>query len=96
MSVPDAMVVTIPKDIVFTSFENDRYLLLEIGKGNYFELDGTAGYLWSLWRQDGSVARSVEKLASRYRIDPKTSEADVLELIADLERKALVAVANRE
>ena len=89
------MTVKISDEIVFTSFEFDQYILLEIGKGNYFELEGSAGFLWSLWRQDGSVARSIEQLADRYRIDRATAETDVLELIADLEQNELVRVAGR-
>lgn len=95
MSVAGDMAVKISDGIVFTSFELDRYILLEIGKGNYFELEGTAGFLWSLWRQDGSVARSIERLADRYRIDRATAEADVLDLIVDLERNELVAISGR-
>ena len=95
MSVSCDMAVKISDGIVFTSFEFDRYILLEIGKGNYFELEGTAGFLWSLWRQDGSIGRSIEQLADRYRIDRATAETDVLELIADLAQNELVTVAGR-
>lgn len=95
MSVSGDMAVKISDGIVFTSFEFDRYILLEIGKGNYFELEGTAGFLWSLWRQDGSVARSIEQFVVRYRIDRATAERDILELIDDLEQNELVTVAGR-
>lgn len=95
MGVSCDMAVEISGGVVFTSFEFDRYILLEISEGNYFELEGPAGFLWSLWRRDGSVARSIEKLAERYRIDPATAETDVLELIADLEQNELVAVTGR-
>jgi hypothetical protein len=95
MSASGDIAVKISDGIVFTSFEFDRYILLEIGKGNYFELEGTAGFLWSLWRQNGSVAHSIERLADRYHIGRATAEVDVLDLIADLERNELITVAGQ-
>jgi hypothetical protein len=95
MSVPADMAVTVSDGIVFTSFEDGRDILLEIDHGNYFELEGTAGFLWSLWRQDNSVARSIDRLADRYEVDRATAEADVLELVEDLERNQVVTVSGR-
>lgn len=95
MSVPADMAVKVSDGIVFTSFEDCRYILLEIDHGNYFELEGAAGFLWSLWRHDHSVARSIERLADRYDVDPVIAEVDVLDLIGDLERNQLVTVSGR-
>jgi hypothetical protein len=95
MSNSADMAVEISDGILFTSFEGGRYILLEIDRGNYFELEGTAGFLWSLWRKDSSVAHSIEELADRYDVDRVTAEADVLDLIADLERNQLITVSGR-
>lgn len=95
MNVSSDMAVRVSDGILFTSFESDRYVLLEIDQGNYFELEGSAGFLWAQWRQEGSVAQSIARVAERYHIDPAVAEADVLELIADLEEHQLITVTGR-
>lgn len=65
-------------------------VLLDLDKGIYLGLDEVGSRVWELLMASHSEAEAVDAIAAEYDVDPSRAEQDVAELIADLERHALV------
>ena len=68
----------------------DEYLVLDLGNGRYYGLDGVARFVWD--RLDGTT--TVEEIASAvvesFEVDLGRAREDVLELLGQLEERGLV------
>lgn len=96
MNMSENAAVTFPKEILFTELGPRQFVILATHSGAYYELEDTSGFLWSLWRKDGSIAHSIEQLVEHYQVDRTTAEKDVLELVAELEQHGLIEVSGGE
>ncbi len=65
-------------------------VLLNLVSGDYYELDGTAIAIWNAIDGRTPVAGIVRKIATAYRVAPKTVEKDVTSFLAALHKRTLI------
>ncbi len=82
----------LPEQVVFTFVEQDA-ILLNTGTNKYFALDEVGARLWGLLSQGKSLRESHAALLEEYEVEPDRLEADLLELIGQLEENGLVESA---
>jgi pyrroloquinoline quinone biosynthesis protein D len=68
----------------------ETVILLNPDDGQYYTLEGVGGRVWELCDGTRTVADVVAALCEEYEASPATVEADVLELLSDLESEDLV------
>jgi len=69
----------------------DRAMLLNLDSGDYYELGGSAPYIWRCLdgtRQSGEIARL---LMDVYQIDSSRAESDLNAFICELEKTGLLS-----
>jgi hypothetical protein len=88
--------VMISNDVLSADMDASGAVLLSIESGTYYSLSPVAAYLWKLWTKDGSVQPSIERLMQDYRVDQKTAESDVAELLGELAQNGLISIDDQE
>lgn len=88
--------VMISNDVLSADMDASGAVLLSIESGTYYSLSPVAAYLWKLWTEDGSVKPSIERLMQDYRVDQKTAESDVAELLGELAQNGLISIDDQE
>lgn len=89
--------VVIPSaDVLSAPFGDEENVLLDIANGIYFSLDGVGAFLWNIWRETGSVERSIDQLVGAYEVDRAVAEADVMALIDALVGRGLISLCYEE
>jgi Coenzyme PQQ synthesis protein D (PqqD) len=86
--------VTLSADVLSAGFGEGENILLDVTSGTYFSLEGTGAFLWDMWRDDGSVEHSIERLVAAYAVDRAIAEGDVMALIDDLLVRGLISVSD--
>lgn len=69
-------------------------LILHLDTGNYHSLRKVAAEIWKLLTSPILVSDIVETLALRYGVPQARGEADLLELLGELEKRGLVRVVG--
>lgn len=80
-------------DVVCRELEGEA-VLLHLGTGVYFGLNGVGTRIWQLIGEGRTAAEIVDVLALEYDADRATIAADVNALIAALENKQLIVGAD--
>jgi len=70
-------------------------VLLNLLSGEYYELDATAITIWKAIDGRTPVAGIVRKMATAYRVPPRTVEKDVTAFLAALQKRKLIALSVR-
>lgn len=81
--------ISIP-DGVYTQEIGDETILLDTQGGHYFGLDPVGTRMWQLIREYGALRPAYETLLTKYNVEPKRLESDLIALIAKLAEKGLV------
>jgi hypothetical protein len=68
----------------------ETFVLLNVRSGAYFTLDEVGGRIWELCDGTRSAGDIAAILAADYDAPPATIEQDVLELVAELRREAML------
>lgn len=68
----------------------DETVILDLATGTYFGLDEVGGRIWQLLAQGKTVGEVVATLVGEYEADASVIEQDLLQLMAELERRQLV------
>lgn len=76
-------------DVVFRELEGES-VLLNLATGIYFGLNATGTRMWQLIETHRTLAPVVVELAREFDAPPPQLEADLLELVAQLESKRLL------
>jgi hypothetical protein len=76
-------------DVVFEAFE-DEIVLIHLGNGNYYSLQGSAREIWGLLEQGRSLPAIVAELARRYLGRPEAFGPAVARFLAELVRDELI------
>lgn len=84
-----------PRDDVTVTDLGDQVVLLDPRNQEMYALDAVGRHIWSVLGQRslGGIAADV---AERYKVDLDTAEADLRELVDDLERAGLVRLVDDE
>ncbi len=82
--------LTINANVVHETIDGEA-ILIHMGTGTYYSLDGAAGEVWELLKTGGPSSGIVVSLQERYGADPKLIEETVLELIDRLREEDLIA-----
>jgi pyrroloquinoline quinone biosynthesis protein D len=68
----------------------ETVILLNADDGQYYTLEGVGGRVWELCDGTRTVAEVVSAVCEEYEVPTETVEADVLELLSDLESEDLI------
>jgi hypothetical protein len=69
----------------------ETIILLDPGSGKYYTLDEVGARIWELCDGINRVADFISVIEAEYDAPSATVQADVLDLLEDLERERLVA-----
>lgn len=69
-------------------------VLLQLSGGAYFGLNAVGSTIWRRLQQPASVADLVAEVVAEYDVSPERCEADVRELLAQLQSTGLIRVAD--
>lgn len=69
---------------------NDDVAILDTNKSLYFRLEGIAVEVWEALDNPSSVAQLRDLIVARFDVPAAQCEADILELLGQLEAKGLV------
>ena len=79
-----------PKPDVLVRELDGEAVLLDLASGHYFGLNATGVRIWALLAAGCDLATICERLAAEYALAPEAIAADVVELVAALEREGLL------
>lgn len=72
----------------------DNVVLMDPDNESYFQLNATGAVVWELADSKSTVADMVREICAEYEVDPKTAQADVIELIDVLLERGLLQCAG--
>jgi hypothetical protein len=81
---------------VFSRVDESSGVVLELTRKRYYMLSETAAVMLQMLREHGalSFAEIVTQLLDRYDVTRVTLEADLVECVADLERRRVVVISG--
>ncbi len=88
-------VVTINDESVSRDLDGEA-VILNLGSGTYFGLNGVGTRIWALIQEHRSLGRVFEAMREEYEVPPELLERDLLELVEQLREKGLVNVSQAE
>jgi hypothetical protein len=81
--------VRVNPEVLFQDLDGEA-VLLHLGSGIYFGLDEVGARIWSLLAEGADLRTVARTVASEYGVEESRCAADLLELVADFEKHALV------
>ena len=79
-------------DVLFQELQGEA-VLLNLKSGVYFGLDPVGTRIWQLFAEHEVLAEIARTIVAEYDVAEDRCSADLLVLVADLERQGLVAVS---
>ena len=89
--IDDAMMVSRSENMIAADVGNEA-VILDIQSGYFFQLNRTAALVWGFLESPISAAALCAKMAEAHSVDPALCRGDVVEFIADMRDRGLVAV----
>ena len=86
-------IVVAGKDQVACSL-GDEAAILHMSKGIYYGLDPVGARVWNLLQQPRSVEEIRETLVGEYEVESHRCEADLLDLLENLQSEGLIEVRD--
>jgi hypothetical protein len=81
--------VRVNPEVLFQDLDGEA-VLLHLGSGVYFGLDEVGARIWSLLAEGADLRTIARTVASEYAVDETRCAEDLLELLVELEKHALV------
>jgi hypothetical protein len=81
--------VRVSEDVVFRELDGEA-VLLHLGTGIYFGLNGVGTRIWNLLQQETSIQKVYGQLLAFYDVSPQQLQDDLISLIAEMREKGLV------
>jgi hypothetical protein len=81
--------LSIPDDVIFETVD-EQVVLLSLGGGTYYKLNGSGSQIWSLIREHGDLDEIERALIDEYQADPEQIRRDLMTLVDDLKAHGLV------
>jgi hypothetical protein len=69
----------------------EETVLLDLDSGRYFDLDATGSRIWTLLAPGAALTSVLDALEAEYDAPRERLAADLVEIVATLERQGLVA-----
>jgi hypothetical protein len=91
----DRLKLSIPDDVIFEKVD-DNLVLLSLGGGTYYKLNGAGTRVWELMNELRDLEKVETALTEEFVGDPAQIKKDVAELLKDLKAHGLVEVADGE
>ena len=82
--------VRVNPEVLFQDLDGEA-VLLHLGSGVYFGLDEVGARIWSLLAKGADLRAIARTVASEYVVDEDRCAADLLDLVTELEKHALVS-----
>ena len=83
--------IRINDDVLWQQLQGEA-VLLNLKTGVYFGLNPIGTRVWDLLAEHGTVREVVDAIVGEYEVATQTCTDDVLALIADMQKHALVTV----
>ena len=90
--IDDAMIVSRSENMIAADVGNEA-VILDIQSGYFFQLNRTAAGIWALLESPTSAGALCAKMAEAHSVDPAICRGDVIEFIADMRDRGLIAIA---
>ncbi|MEM1447828.1 MAG: PqqD family protein [Planctomycetota bacterium] len=71
-------------------------IVLNFEDGMYYALDSVGAFIWSLVQSPRRVSEIRDRILDEYEVGPDRCEADLVRLLAELQRLSLVEVMSGE
>lgn len=84
--------VRINNDVLFQELQGEA-VLLNLKSGVYFGLDPVGTRIWQLFETAERLAAIAKTITAEYEVTEDRCAADLLALVADLEKQELVTVS---
>jgi hypothetical protein len=68
----------------------DATVLLDVGRGLYYTLNGSAGRVWELLTAGEPVIEVLRLMGDEYEVDPQVLETDVTALVGAMQAARLI------
>jgi len=94
MDLSLTMQVSVPKNVLVRTFENES-LLLNLDTESYYGLDEIGMRIWQALTQTENIQAAYESLLAEYDVDPITLQRDLEAFIESLVQRGLVDLHNR-
>lgn len=85
---PATVLVRSPEPL--TASVGDEVVMLDVGKGSYFGLEGSGAAIWDLLATPRSVADLCDQLVRRFEVPPDVCRSEVIFFLCDLREAGLV------
>jgi Coenzyme PQQ synthesis protein D (PqqD) len=89
--IDDTMMVTRSQNMIAADVGNEA-VILDIQSGYFFQLNRTAALVWGLLETQISAGALCAKMAEAHSVDPALCRDDVMEFIADMRERGLIAI----
>lgn len=89
--IDDTMMVSRHQTMIAADV-GDEAVILDIQSGYFFQLNRTAARIWALLESQISVGELCAKMAESHSVDPALCRDDVVEFIADMRERELIAI----
>jgi len=78
---------------VYARVFGEEIVLLEFGKGEYFGLDAIGADVWKRLEAGDDLGTAANHIATLYEVGPEEALRDIVDLVAELEKNALIVTA---
>jgi len=85
------MRIELGDDVTWCDIQGD-VVILNLGTGIYFGLEGAGGQMWRELVEHGSIERALEALKQQFDAGPDELRRDLEELVRQLAKKGLVSL----
>jgi len=85
--------VKVSDDVLFQELQGEA-VLLNLKTGVYLGLNQIGTRIWELLQQDGSLSKTVEVLLQEYDVSRDQLTQDLLDLVAQMGKQALLVEVN--
>ena len=89
--IDDTMMVSRRENMIAADV-GDEAVILDIQSGYFFQLNRTAARIWALLESPIAAGELCAKMAEAYSVDPALCRDDVIEFIADMRERELIAI----
>lgn len=97
MDISLTTVVARNEAVIFTEID-DVIVMMDVGEGQYYELDETGARIWAVIESAASVAAICDALQVEYEVSPDVCQRDVLHFLTEAHRRGVIRIseANNE
>ena len=79
------------KDVMFNALDG-KGVLMNLKKGNFYNLNETGVTIWELSSKEIKVSEIIDKIVAEYAVDREQITADVCQFINDMKENELIVV----